>query len=195
MIVYYRFFLSSTHGLRTPGEEIAFTARPKIHSNSQIFRYSRSIFCLPHRPKFSGFFDLCLHWVYLIFIHKDFTRFQNQSFWSGSQVVLHLLLSRSWMLFALEKLAAAAALDLALPSHNTMGSKYSWIRICDFKFLWFHEKNASDLSKAESFKKYYRAKNPRICSPNFLSYFSSRCKVCIFLISTVILAFFGLFWS
>ena len=135
------------------------------------------------------------HLVYLIFIHKDFTRFQNQSFWSGSQVVLHLLLSRSWMLFALEKLAAAAALDLALPSHNTMGSKYSWIRICDFKFLWFHEKNASDLSKAESFKKYYRAKNPRICSPNILSYFSSGCKVCIFLISTVILAFFGLFWS
>ena len=108
--------------------------------------------CLPHRPEFSGFFDLCLHWVYLIFIHKHFTRFQNQSFWSGSQVVLHLLLSRSWMLFALEKLAAAAALDLALPSHNTMGSKYSWIRICDFKFLWFHEKNASDLSKAESLR-------------------------------------------
>ena len=32
------------HGLRTPGEEIVFTARPKI--KSQIFRYSRSIFCL-----------------------------------------------------------------------------------------------------------------------------------------------------
>ena len=27
------------HGLRTPGEEIAFNARPKIHSHSQIFRY------------------------------------------------------------------------------------------------------------------------------------------------------------
>ena len=25
------------HGLRTPREEIAFTARPKIHSHSQIF--------------------------------------------------------------------------------------------------------------------------------------------------------------
>ena len=32
------------HGLRTPGEEIAFTARPKIKSQSQIFRYGRSIF-------------------------------------------------------------------------------------------------------------------------------------------------------
>ena len=28
---------SFLHGLRTPGEEIAFTARPKIHSHSQIF--------------------------------------------------------------------------------------------------------------------------------------------------------------
>ena len=31
------------HGLRTPGEEITFTARPKIKSQSQIFRYGRSI--------------------------------------------------------------------------------------------------------------------------------------------------------
>ena len=54
------------HGLRTPREEIAFTARPKIHSHSQIFRYGRSIFCLPHRPKFSDFFDLCLHWVSIV---------------------------------------------------------------------------------------------------------------------------------
>ena len=46
-----------------PGEEIIFTARPKIYSHSQIFRYGRSIFCLPHRPKSSDFFDLCLHWV------------------------------------------------------------------------------------------------------------------------------------
>ena len=43
------------HGLRTPGEEIAFTERPKIHSHSQIFRYGRSIFCLPHWPKFLWF--------------------------------------------------------------------------------------------------------------------------------------------
>ena len=54
------------HGLRTPGEEITFTARPKIHSHSQIFRYGRSIFCLPHRPKFSDFFDLRLHWVSVV---------------------------------------------------------------------------------------------------------------------------------
>ena len=52
------------HGLRTPREEIAFTARPKIQS--QIFRYGGSIFCLPHRPNFSDIFDLCLHWVSVV---------------------------------------------------------------------------------------------------------------------------------
>ena len=51
------------HGLRTLREDIAFTARPKIHSHAQIFRYGRSIFCLPHQPNFSDIFDLCLHWV------------------------------------------------------------------------------------------------------------------------------------
>ena len=54
------------HGLRTPIEEIAFTAQPKINSQSQIFRYAQSIFCLPHQPKFSDFFDLCLHWVSVV---------------------------------------------------------------------------------------------------------------------------------
>ena len=64
------------HGLRTPGEEIALTARPKIKSQSQIFRYGQSIFCLPYWPKFSDFFDLCLHWVTVVrgwdakYIHK-----------------------------------------------------------------------------------------------------------------------------
>ena len=54
------------HRLRTPGEEIAFTARPKIQFQSQIFRYGRSIFCLPHWPKFSDFFDLYLHCVSVV---------------------------------------------------------------------------------------------------------------------------------
>ena len=45
-----------THGLQIPGEEIDFTAWPKIKSQSQSFRYCRSIFCLPHRPKISDFF-------------------------------------------------------------------------------------------------------------------------------------------
>ena len=54
------------HGLRTPREEIAFTARPKIQSQSQFFRYGGSIFCLPHRPNFSDIFDLCLHWVSVV---------------------------------------------------------------------------------------------------------------------------------
>ena len=52
--------------LRTPREEIAFTARPKIQSQSQIVRYGRSIFCLPHWPNFSNIFDLCLHWVSVV---------------------------------------------------------------------------------------------------------------------------------
>ena len=50
----------------TPREEIAFTARPKIRSQSQILRYGRSIFCLPHGPNFSDIFDLCLHWVSVV---------------------------------------------------------------------------------------------------------------------------------
>ena len=54
------------HGLRTPREEIAYTARPKINSHSQFFCYGGSIFCLPHRPNFSGIFDLCLHWVSVV---------------------------------------------------------------------------------------------------------------------------------
>ena len=53
--------IPNRHGLQTPGEEIIFTAQPKIKSQSQIFRYGRIIFCLPHSPKISDFFDLCLH--------------------------------------------------------------------------------------------------------------------------------------
>ena len=59
-------YLGPKHGLRTPREEIAFTTRPKIHSHSQIFRYGRSIFCLPHRPNFSDIFDLCPHWLSVV---------------------------------------------------------------------------------------------------------------------------------
>ena len=57
----YSLYYISAHGLRTPRDEIAFTARPKIQS--QFFRYGQSIFCQPHRPNFSDSFDLCLHWV------------------------------------------------------------------------------------------------------------------------------------
>ena len=55
-----------SHELRTPREEIAFPARLKIQSQSQIFRYGRSIFCLPNWPNFSDIFDLCLHWVSVV---------------------------------------------------------------------------------------------------------------------------------
>ena len=43
---WYLVFL--VHRLWTPREEIVFTARPKIKSQSQIFRFGRSIFGLPH---------------------------------------------------------------------------------------------------------------------------------------------------
>ena len=58
--------MASGHGLRTPREEIAFTAKPKIQSQFQIFRYGGSIFCLPHRPNFSDIFDLYLHWMSVV---------------------------------------------------------------------------------------------------------------------------------
>ena len=42
-------------GQQTPSEKIAFIARPKIKSQSQIFRYGRSIFCLPLSAQNFGF--------------------------------------------------------------------------------------------------------------------------------------------
>ena len=70
------------HGLRTPREKIAFTAQPKIHSHSQIFRYGQSIFCLPHRPNFSNIFNLCLYWVSIVRVSTHFsnhrTDFRNR---------------------------------------------------------------------------------------------------------------------
>ena len=60
-----------THGLWMLRVEITFTARPKIQSQSQIFRYGRSIFCMPYRPNFSGIFDLCFHWVSVVRGLKD----------------------------------------------------------------------------------------------------------------------------
>ena len=74
------------HGQRTPREEIAFTARPKIHSHSQIFRYGRSIFCLPHWPNFSDIFDLCLHWLSVVRdrckYHPKSTLWENRWKWA-----------------------------------------------------------------------------------------------------------------
>ena len=57
---------SQYHRLRTLRQQIAFTAQPKIQSQSQIFRYGGSIFCLPHQPIFLDIFDLCLHWVSVV---------------------------------------------------------------------------------------------------------------------------------
>ena len=57
------------HGLRTPREEMTFTARPKIKSQSQILGTAEAYFCLPHRPNFSDFFYLCRHWVSVVRVH------------------------------------------------------------------------------------------------------------------------------
>ena len=57
-------------GLLTLSEEIAFTAQPKINWHTHIFKFCQSIFCLPHSPKFSDLFDLCLHWVSVTMANK-----------------------------------------------------------------------------------------------------------------------------
>ena len=81
-----------THGLRRPREEIAFTARPKIYSHSQIFKFSRSIFCLPHRHNFSDIFDLCLHWVSVVramsksILHKFICLYIFYALWTTSNI-------------------------------------------------------------------------------------------------------------
>ena len=72
-LAFRELFHGFSHGLRTPREEIACTARPKIESQSQFFRYGRSIFCLHIGPNFSDFFDLYLHWVSVVGGHKYVT--------------------------------------------------------------------------------------------------------------------------
>ena len=61
------------------------SAWPKINSHSKIFRYGWSIFCLPHWPKLSDFFDLCLHWVSKVRVCKcplffHFIKFSTRSY-------------------------------------------------------------------------------------------------------------------
>ena len=74
-VVLMQFKHAIFQGLWTPREEIAFTARPKVQSQSQIFRYGGSKFCLPHRPKFPDIFDLCLHWVSVVRVKRHFLLF------------------------------------------------------------------------------------------------------------------------
>ena len=46
------------HGLRTHrGNSLHCTARPKIQSQSQTFRYGRGIFCLPQESRREGWTD------------------------------------------------------------------------------------------------------------------------------------------
>ena len=112
------------HGLRTPREEKAFPARPRIQSQSQIFRYNGSIFCLPHRPNFSDTFDLCLHWVSVVRaceipnLFKNFTvpDFIQNIFRKKDNCWLH---SRKKMMIILE---------LELKSVQHMGRQMSHIK-------------------------------------------------------------------
>ena len=75
------------HGLRTPREEIAFTARPKIHSQSHILSATSA-----------DNFDLCLHWVSVVRVwQQDSEVAQKCSDLSETLVVVHA------SLFKLEK--------------------------------------------------------------------------------------------
>ena len=59
----FKYFLKKHyyfHGLPMPR---GFTAWPKTHSHSKIFRYGQTVFCLWNWPNFSDIFGLCLHWV------------------------------------------------------------------------------------------------------------------------------------
>ena len=95
---------ASQHGLRTPREEIAFTARLKIQSQSQIFRYGRSIFCLHHRPNFSD--------TYLWFMPPLGVRSPCFS-------------ALSWQLIDQSKFQAAT-----LPYYHARDvNRYSWIKV------------------------------------------------------------------
>ena len=96
-----------SHGLQTPSEEIVLPARPKIKSQSQIFRYNRSIFCLPHRPKFSDIFDLCLHWVSVV---------RECSIWNP----LTILLKVGWV-----KKKFSFSLPPSLPYHAKRERKFN----------------------------------------------------------------------
>ena len=84
----------STQGQQTPGGKIASTARLKIQSQSQILRYGRSIFCLLYQPRFSDFFDLCLHWVSVVRVSTidSFGHTQNFRQWDGPDQWQHRLI-------------------------------------------------------------------------------------------------------
>ena len=97
------------HGLRPPREEIAFTARPKIHSHSQIFRskhilsitsanYFRYLWFMPslgvRSPWFKKYQNSCqmTSWkINRILNHSKFKIFSQFSFFSISRNVKKVL--------------------------------------------------------------------------------------------------------
>ena len=74
-----------------------FTAWPKIQSQSQIFRHSQRIFCLPHRTKFSDIFGLCLYCVSIVRGACDYLQLIYSKFVALTQLLVPqvvLVLSR-----------------------------------------------------------------------------------------------------
>ena len=106
---YHTILASTEYG--GPERKLVFTARPKIHFHSQIFRYGRSIFCLPHLPNFSDIFILCLHWVSVVrgleyrkwcryfstFIHQCYCRDSNEFLFIS---IWHLHNGESWAYYS-----------------------------------------------------------------------------------------------
>ena len=94
---------------------MAFTARPKIHPHSQIFRYGQSIFCLPHQPKFSDFFDSFLYCMSVVraltsqFLTQNFKLKHLFFFGPCAQVKLSYTRARSWECLGHRPLGLSAA--------------------------------------------------------------------------------------
>ena len=120
------------HGLRTSRDERAFTARPKIHSQSQIFKYCQCIFCLPHWPNFSDIFDLCLDWMSVVRALKE------QKFWKVSNAdtcrVLNLNHPKYCDIFITLELTQLDGQDEKVKNLKNANSKEVWPH-CDDTYL------------------------------------------------------------
>ena len=102
--------LSTDYGVITmrPVNSIDHLHSQKFQSQSQIFRYSQSLFCLPHQRNFSDIFDLCLHWVsvgidgpkkflaqrkiYLLFLGQNYIKlsifFKPRIYWFYKEILM-----------------------------------------------------------------------------------------------------------
>ena len=102
--------------------------------------YSRSIFCLPHWPKFSDIFDLCLHWVSVVrgTSNNRVTTLRKEpeikTTWRSinnicHSLILKIILECSW--------CQATALFRVLSSHNEgLSSRPSRACMSQIKQAW-----------------------------------------------------------